>query len=603
VSGALEPVREVAGAGGAGARAGAGGRAGDGARAGAGGRAGDGARAGAGARAAAGGDVDRRLEALRVAADLADGRLDPAAVEAARGVVRRAGERLGLGLDATVVALAGPTGAGKSALFNALAGAELTASGVRRPTTSRATAAVWGDVGDALLDWLEVPLRHRRTDGRFGGLVLLDLPDFDSVEVAHRLEVDRVVALVDVLVWVADPQKYADATLHERYLRPLRGHGEAMLLVLNQADTLGGRAGQAAEDLARLAAEDGLPGVPVLAVSARTGEGLDALRDELDRRVARREAALARLAADVTGAAAALDAGCGEDGGRGGLLRRGGASGPGGDGGRGSSGLLRRGGAGGEVSSRDRDLLVAALGGAAGVPTVVRAVQVGHRRQGALAAGWPLVRWVRRLRPDPVRRLRLGDEDVRTSLPRATPVQRSGAASALRQVAARASDGLPDPWPALARRAATSHEDALPDRLDRAVAGAELPSRRPLWWALAGLLQRGLALCAVVGALWLLAIAALGWLQLDAVVPVPEVEGFPLPTLLLLGGALLGLLLAFLAGWANRVGARRRGRRAERALHERVGTVADELVVEPLRAELAVRGELCAALARARGGR
>jgi energy-coupling factor transporter ATP-binding protein EcfA2 len=527
-----------------------------------------------------GSDLDRRLEALGRAADLAAGRLDDAPVQAARDVVRRAGERLGLGLDATVVALAGPTGAGKSTLFNALAGAELAASGRRRPTTSKATAAVWGDVGDALLDWLEVPLRHRRADGRWDGLVLLDLPDFDSVEVAHRLEVDRVVELVDVLVWVADPQKYADATLHERYLRPLRGHGEAMVLVLNQADTLGARAAEAAQDLARLAGVDGLAGVPVLPVSARTGEGLDGLRAELGRRVARREAALARLAADVSAATGALDAGCGDDGG--GLLRRGGADG---------------------VSARDRELLVAALGGAAGVPTVVRAVESGHRRQGALAAGWPVVRWVRRLRPDPVRRLRLGDEDVRTSLPRATPVQRSGAASALRTVAARASEELPDPWPGLARRAATAQEEALPDRLDRAVAGAELPSRRPLWWRVAGLVQRGLALVALVGALWLVAIASLGLLQLDDVVPLPEVEGFPLPTLLLLGGVLVGLLVAFLAGWANRIGARRRGRRAERALHARVGEVADELVVEPLRAELAVRGELCGALARARGGR
>ena len=51
--------------------------------------------------------------------------------------------------------------------------------------------------------------------------MLLDLPDHDSTVAAHRLEVDRLVALVDVLVWVLDPQKYADAAIHERYLRPL----------------------------------------------------------------------------------------------------------------------------------------------------------------------------------------------------------------------------------------------------------------------------------------------------------------------------------------------------------------------------------------------
>ena len=76
--------------------------------------------------------LDRRLAALAEAAELAEGRLDTSEAQA---LVRRAGERLGHGLEATVVALAGPTGAGKSTLFNALAGGELVEAGVRRPTT------------------------------------------------------------------------------------------------------------------------------------------------------------------------------------------------------------------------------------------------------------------------------------------------------------------------------------------------------------------------------------------------------------------------------------------------------------------------------------
>ena len=68
--------------------------------------------------------------------------------------------------------------------------------------------------------------------------MLLDLPDHDSTEMAHRLEVDRLVALVDVLVWVLDPQKYADAAVHDRYLRPLARHGDVMVVVLNQVDRL-----------------------------------------------------------------------------------------------------------------------------------------------------------------------------------------------------------------------------------------------------------------------------------------------------------------------------------------------------------------------------
>ena len=109
----------------------------------------------------------------------------------------------------------------------------------------------------------------------------------------------------------------------------------------------------------------------------------------------------------------------------------------------------------------------------------------------------------------------------RTSLPVATGVQRAEVSAAMRSLASRASEGLAEPWPALVRRAATNAEDALPDRLDRAVAGTGLPRGTPRWWSVFGLLQRGLALVAAVGALWLLALAALGYLQLGDAVPTP----------------------------------------------------------------------------------
>ena len=515
--------------------------------------------------------LEERLSALAEAAELAGGRLDPERVEAARTVVRRAGERLGHGLEATVVALAGPTGAGKSTLFNALAGRPLVREGVRRPTTASATAAMFGPPDGDLLDWLEVPSRHTLDGGGPDGLVLLDLPDFDSVETSHRLEVDRLVRLVDLLVWVVDPQKYADASLHERYLRPLARHAAAMLVVLNQSDRLGSDAPRARDDLGRLLAGAGLGDVPVLAASARTGDGLDALRAALEERVSRREAALARLAADVGDAAAALAAAAGD----------------------GEPSGLRRG---------DRARLLATLSSAAGIPAVEAAALAAHRRRGALATGMPWIAWVRRLRPDPLKRLRLSDapsEDVRTSLPQATSVQRAQVDAGIRALAGDAARGLPDPWPSLARRAATASAPELADRLDRAVAGAQLRMTRPRWWAPVRVLQLGLAVIALAGLLWLAALAGLGYLQLDDVVPTPDIAGIPAPTALLAGGLLAGLLVAFLARIANGFGARRRARRARRALDERVGAVADELVLAPLEAELAAHGRLRRALATA----
>jgi 50S ribosomal subunit-associated GTPase HflX len=249
-----------------------------------------------------------RLAALREAVGVAEGRLEVPEVGTARSLLAKAGAREALG-DATVVALAGATGSGKSTLFNALSGAEVSTPGVRRPTTGVAHASVWGEHGaDRLLDWLEVPRRHRvdDPDPALDGLVLLDLPDHDSVRLENRLEVDRLVQLVDVLVWVLDPQKYADDAVHTRYLAPLAGHSGVLLVVLNQVDRLDEAAAAAClADLRRLLDEEGLAGTPVLPTAARTGLGLPELRRELARRVGARKAATDRLTADARAAAAA----------------------------------------------------------------------------------------------------------------------------------------------------------------------------------------------------------------------------------------------------------------------------------------------------------
>jgi len=116
----------------------------------------------------------------------------------------------------------------------------------------------------------------------------------------------------------------------------------------------------------------------------------------------------------------------------------------------------------------------------------------------------------------------------------------------------------------------------------------------------AGALQRSLAAVAVIGALWLVALAVLSYLRLEDVMPVPELAGLALPTVLLLGGSLAGVVVAVLARLVNGAGARRRARRATGALRTRIEQVADEDVLAPVRAELDVRERLCAAVAAAR---
>jgi GTP-binding protein EngB required for normal cell division len=503
-----------------------------------------------------------RLTALREAVEVAEGRLEVPEVGEARALLAKAGARAALG-DATVVALAGATGSGKSTLFNVLSGSEVSVPGVRRPTTGVAHATTWAtadrvDDADRLLDWLEVPRRHRHDpEPALDGLVLLDLPDHDSVKLEHRLEVDRLVALVDVLVWVLDPEKYADAAVHDRYLAPLAGHAGVLLVVLNQVDRLDPRAAtECLTDLRALLDREGLAATPLLAVSARTGAGVAELRGELKRRVAARRAATDRLTADVRGAAAALAEHAPEDD---------------------ASTLGRR--ARGDLVEDLTD----ALAGAAGVPAVVAAVERSTLRDGVARTGWPLVRWTRNLRPDPLKRLHLGDERSRTSLPPAGPVQLAGVATAVRRARDVMGDGLPQGWRDDLRRTVEVSETRLADRLDRAVAGADLGSSRvPFWQRGVGALQWLLALVALAGALWLLALVVLGLFQLDDVVPLPRVEGLPLPTLLLAAGLLAGVLLALVSRPLVALRARRRGRAAERRLHAAVEVVVEEEVLGPM---------------------
>jgi hypothetical protein len=124
------------------------------------------------------------------------------------------------------------------------------------------------------------------------------------------------------------------------------------------------------------------------------------------------------------------------------------------------------------------------------------------------------------------------------------------------------------------------------DRLDRAVGGTDLRVTRPRWWTAAGLVQRLLAAAAVVGALWLFVLGILGWLRLDDAITTPKLGDVPIPTLLLVGGVLAGILFAFMARVANGIGARRRSRKAARSLRRQVEEVAQELVIDPVVVEL-----------------
>lgn len=521
-------------------------------------------------------EIGTRVQGLEQAVDAAEGRVDPAVIDDARNVVDRAAGRLKLSAEHTVVALAGATGSGKSSTFNALAELELSAVGVRRPTTSWATACVWGrDGAEELLEWLGIPSRHQVTrdsmlstgkeDNALAGVVLLDLPDHDSTEVSHHLEVDRLVRLADMFVWVLDPQKYADAAIHDRYLAPLASHKDVMMVVLNHIDTVpeARRDGMVA-DVRRLLDADGLAGVPVLPISARHGWGIDELKKQIAKRVAEKKATRARLGADVRAAAERLQAVSGT----------------------------------GKVPSLSTERIAAlddAFADAAGVPTVVKAVEDSTRIRANRATGWPVTAWFSRLKPDPLKRLHLDlgssgkqfTSAARTSVPKATGVQKARVDTEVRALADQVSDGMGQPWVTAIRTASVSRLPDLGDRLDRAVAATDLGADKiPMWAGLVRVLQWLLILAAVVGGGWLALLAFGAYARLPEP-PTPELNGFPIPTLLLLGGIGLGVLLALVCRVLVSLTARRRARAADKRLRDAISSVSDELVVQPMQAELA----------------
>lgn len=498
-----------------------------------------------------------RLDRLAKLAEVTAGRVSSDLTNRARDIADRANQRLRLGQE-TVVALAGATGSGKSSLTNALAGVEVATVGVRRPTTSETLAISFAPENRALLSWFEVRHRHetRPPQPGFEALVLLDLPDFDSTIRQHRAEVDRLVPVVDQFVWVLDPQKYADVVVHREYLAPLAPHREVMAVVLNQADRLRPyEIHDCVAHLEELLRVDGLTQVPVFAISATTGQGVAELRQYLVDVAARKTAARIRLLADIDRLVADFGAACA-----------------------------------GPASRVPEAELRAGLETAAGVPQVIQAVAQAVKHRGAQATGWPMVTWFARFRSDPLRRLRLealGDTPAPTALPMRSPVVLAQVDLTLRGLGDAVGEGLTPGWQAAIAIACRRDRDLLPQRLDEAVATADLGvEREPVWWQLMRILQSLLLASVAVGVVWLTLNLLLTYLGLPPLLG-PVLDGIAMPTLLTLGGIAAGVVLALGSRFFVAAGVRDAVRRARVALGHAVAAVGEEHVLTPLRAETA----------------
>ena len=585
----------------------------------------------------------------------------------AEALLRRSGERMRMSASHTVVALAGGTGSGKSSLFNALAGANFSPAGVTRPTTKHSHACVWGMEGAApLLDWLGVQRRHRYArasaldegEASLTGMLLLDLPDHDSVVTGSAALVDRLVKLADMLVWVLDPLKYADASVHRRYLVPLAGHAAVTTVVLNQVDTLSpDQAADCESDLRRLLDTEGLTETQVLVTSATTGAGLNELRRVLAGAVAARRAAADRITADI-------DA----------LLERfavyAGDSVPGwlppaapapalaappatappepapaeaaarppweqADGdeheGNGRVGAAdwqpwqttaaptrpsssarppwedaTQDGNGAAKGTEDPAIyvpagpvgtLTAAFAKAAGAAAVTETLNGVRERSAAGYIGWPPARLAARLRGQaPAHKLLASDPG------QAGQAQRSDIDNAINVFANEVGGSLPEPWSRTVRAAARSRADEAQSALGTAVAQG-LPPRDKVtsWWRLVALAQWLLMALTLAGLIWIVLILAFGGSSgpHKSSSLINDVSLAPWLGVMVVALLLLGWLIS---SWCQNMVVLAADREREQAVRDilaRIATVANDLVVVPVGRELSdyerFRTELAAA--------
>ncbi|MBS4940347.1 MAG: 50S ribosome-binding GTPase [Rothia mucilaginosa] len=584
----------------------------------------------------------RSVASLKDAISYGEGRVPETVLLDAAETLERLSQRRELSTEHTVIGFFGATGSGKSTLFNAIAGQNIALSAPTRPTTSTVQAAIWEAEGsEELLDWLGINKRVypqtqalaaegeategneaggnnksaggvaapnavtepapglfnriRRAVGgrgemrtRTGGLILLDMPDFDSVTTTNRDLAARMMRYVDVLVWVVDPQKYADAVIHRDFMVPLAASGAQALCVLNQADKLAPAEVPAVlASLTRLLQAEGteahLLAAPI-AVSARTGEGIDVLRDLLAQVAAAKSLSLQRTDAQLHATASQLRT---YAGGEGTVLA-------------------------GAYALEAEQKLVKACYTSSQAEQVLEAATASYRRAAGQHTGWILTRWMSRLKADPLRRLHLGQQEetksaskaeksagmlgsdsenapelVASSLPPLSAAQKAGMANAVRQYSKQMAARIDEPWKRSMKEAALSREAELPELLERDMVRIDYGlgrTRAP--WVIFNALQWIALLSALVGVGWLTLISGMAYLQIQLPpAPTPEGSPVPLPTLLLLLGVLLGIASAGVGRLLTAMGSRYYARKLRGRLQTGVEKAVQSCVVAPVQLE------------------
>jgi hypothetical protein len=416
------------------------------------------------------------------------------------------------------------------------------------------------DLG-GLLGWLGIPDEEVRDhdDVALGSVAILDLPDLDSVEVAHRQRVEAILPRVDAVVWVTDPEKYHDAILHDDFLAKWLPRLERQVVVLNKTDRLtDDDAARVRRDLERdlaLKAGRGARGslVRVLPTSARGqgSAGIEPLRAWLADAIEAKRVVRSHVATAIAAAVAALARAAGVDAT---ARARPFLDGP-----------ARR-----ATSDRVTEQVLRVVD----LPATERQAVAATRARARARGAGPLAGITSRIYRWSGRQARVADPGAFLTRWR----ERGSLAPALEVLRGAVEAPLREAPPTIRATLATSMEPGvvgtnLARAVDRAISARvmDVPSSR--LWPLIGLLQTVATLALVFTGVWVV-LWVLVKFPVDSV-SVPVLGQLPIPFIVLVAALLAGYLIARLlrahAGWVGR----RWARALAQDVRDRVGHEVD----------------------------
>ncbi|MCS4484401.1 50S ribosome-binding GTPase [Gleimia sp. 6138-11-ORH1] len=511
---------------------------------------------------------NRLVEDLKEIIELTEPDLNEAQIKRSAEVVQLASERLKLDPQTTVVALVGATGSGKSSLFNALLEVDISPMGVKRPTTTEAIAVVHMTPRmPELMDWLGI--KHRvlvPADAKLpANMALLDLPDVDSIRSAGRELVAHLIKRVDLLIWVTDPEKYADNILHSEFIRPLAKHAPKTVAVLTKSDLLTEADMQTVKaDLQRLLEAGEVKDPLVVTVSAKNGQGIESLRETLSAVATRQSQESQKLIAALEEEKEAISKE---------ILG-------------GKSELELQATYRGFKEKKFRKQVENTVYEVANVPRLQQTVEATYRYRAGLASGFLLTRKLRLLKADPAKSLHLEQSPSLTNLLPATQAANQLKLNVRRELEPL-GEALPKKWYQQIQETALQGTENVIPAITQTLATVSLPipQEKPTWWKVSNWIQTLCWAVALAGLLWLLAFHLLrSFFLID--LPVQTWNLIPIKVWLMFFGTIGAVATSLITNLLVRITARKHALKATTILQQRLDAVAEENILNPVKTEI-----------------